>query len=316
MFDFKGKRVFITGGTGFVGSHLTQRLKDLGADIRLLTHVRPSKIVRGITGIRADIADEASHFVMRAYLEWFQPEIIFHLAAQPIVCDVNTDEIETMRTNIDGTVNILSACKGLPNLKSFVHISTDKVFGCTNPITKRSLLSGLQHPYNASKMIGDQIAQFYSNYFDIPVVIIRNANVYGEGDLHFDRIVPRTIRFVARGERPTIRGDGKNTRDYLYVEDLVNGYLAASQLPYQNKLTTVNLGGFNHSVLDVVDAILGKMGRVDLSPNFEKQWKGEIPDQHIENDAAKELIGWNPQTTLDCGLDKTIPFYVEHLTNG
>jgi CDP-glucose 4,6-dehydratase len=311
-FSWGGRRVFITGGTGFVGSHLTQTLKNLGADIRLLIHKKHSTILRG-DSLRGDLVDDMAPLWLEGYLDMFQPEVVFHLAAQSIVCNTETDEMETMRTNVDGTLNILSASKSIKSIKSFVHIATDKVFGDTNLIKKDSALNGLKHPYNASKMIGDCLAQFYSNYFDIPIVIIRNANVYGEGDTHFDRIIPRTIEKVFRSGRPVVRGDGNNTRDYLYVKDIVYGYLRAAQLPYKSKLTTLNLGGFRHSVVEVVDTILMKMNRVDLSPVFETQWKGEIPHQHIENDLAKELIEWNPQTTLDAGLDKTIPWYLEYL---
>ncbi len=312
MSDFRGKRVFITGGTGFIGSHLVSRINKLGADIRLLVHKKHSYVLRG-DNLMGDLSDEMAPYWLRGYLEMFQPEIVFHLAAQPIVCNLGEDEMETMKTNVNGTLAALYSCRDLTSLKSFVHIATDKVYGDTDVIKKDSPLNGLYHPYNTSKMLGDQLAQFYSNYFGIPIVIVRNANVYGAGDTHFDRIIPRTIQNVFRGAKPIVRGDGSNTRDYIHVDEVVDGYLAASELPYKNKLTTLNLGGFNHSVLDVVDEILLRTGRIDLAPVFEKQWKGEIPHQHIENDTAKELIGWSPKTDLRSGLDKTIPWYQEHV---
>lgn len=300
---WSGKRVIVTGASGFVGSHLSRKLVSLGADIGIYIHKKPSNISN--KKIIGDLVNDTQK--LPVFLEEFSPEIVFHLAAQPIVAPRDADEMETMQTNITGTLNLLHACRSVSSIKSFVHISTDKVFGNTNPIKSDSKLNGLGHPYNTSKMIGDQLAQMYSNYYEIPMVVIRNANVYGVGDIHFERIIPRTIQKILRKENPIIRGDGHNTRDYLYVDDVIDGYLKSAELPYVNKLTTVNLGGFNHSVIEVVDSISEKMGRVDLFPLFEDQWGGEIPSQHIENYSIP--IDWSPLINLDNGLDKTIEWH-------
>jgi CDP-glucose 4,6-dehydratase len=305
--NWKNRRVFVTGATGFIGSHLCEELLLRGADLKFYAHTK--FLPQSALYFRGDLRNKSDDLIH--FLRDFQPEVVFHLAAQPIVCRREVDETETLEVNLNGTFNILHACKDLSSLKSFVHVSTDKVFGNANPITKDTVLDGTGHPYNTSKLAGDFLAQMYSNFYDIPMVVLRHANVYGAGDVHFDRIVPRTIRKVLRGERPVIRGDGTNSRDYLHVDDVVEGYLRAAELPRQNKLTLLNLGGYNHSVGEVVDSILAKMRRIDVQPIYEEQWHGEIPHQHIVNDLAAELIGWNPPTDLDCGLDKTIPWYVE-----
>ena len=308
--NWSGKRVFVTGGAGFLGSHLCKKLESLGAEIGLLIHVNESPLpARRYYGNLAESTPNLFHFLSK-----FKPEIVFHLASQPLVSVAMLNELETLQVNVGGTYNLLHACRSIHGVKSFVHISTDKVYGNTNPITKDSIPAGTLHPYNASKMASDYLAQMYSNFFDVPMVIIRNSNVYGAGDKHFDRIVPRTIRQVLLGKKPIIRGDGSSTRDYIHVDELVGGYIRAAELPYEKKLSILNLSGFNHSVFGIVDTILEKMRRVDLAPIFEDQWKGEIPHQHIENDLAKELIGWNPQTDLKDGLDKTIPWYREFLS--
>ena len=304
--NWKNRRVFLTGASGFIGSHLCEELSIRGAELATYVHKAFTPAPKYFKGDLTDDPTDLTHF-----LQDFQPEVVFHLAAQPIVYHNGVDEMETLQVNLNGTFNVLHACKDLP-IKSFVHISTDKVYGNVSPITKDTVPNGTGHPYNVSKLAGDYLAQMYSNFYDVPMVIIRNANVYGAGDKHLDRIVPRTIYRVLQGLQPVIRGNGNNGRDYLHVEDVVRGYIRAAELPYRNKLTTLNLGGFHHSVLDVVHAILGKMRRIDIQPVYEKQWQGEIPHQHIVNDLAKELIGWNPTIDLDCGLDKTIPYYMEN----
>jgi len=308
--NWKDKKVFVTGGTGFIGTHLCNKLGELGVNLNILVHKTPPRFkAKTYTG---DIINN----LQPEFIFNFEPEIIFHLAAQPIVLNYNKSELKTLQTNIDGTYNLLHVCKNVKSLKSFVHISTDKVYGNTHFITEFSHPNAVHHPYNASKLAGDSLAQMYSNFFDVPTVIIRNANVYGAGDIHFDRIIPRTIQNAFKGEKPVIRGDGRNTRDYIHVDDVVEGYIRSAELPYGNKLTTLNLSGFNHSVIDVVDAVLLQMNRVDLSPVFEAQWKGEIPHQHIVNDVAKDLIDWSPKNGLADGLSKTIPWYTEYLNGG
>ncbi len=305
---WKDKRVFVTGGTGFLGTHLVKKLESLGAEIGLFIHVNELPVLaKRIYGDLGEYSDNLFHF-----LAGFQPEVVFHLASQALVSKAMEDEMTTLQTNVAGTYNLLHACKSY-GVQSFVHISTDKVYGNTPIITEFTKPSGVHHPYNASKFASDSLAQMYSNFFGVPMVIIRNANVYGAGDTHFDRIVPRTIRNAFLGERPVIRGDGSNTRDYIHIDDLIEGYIKAAELPLTNQLSILNLSGFNYSVRDVVDAVLVEMRMIDLPIKYEQQWKGEIPHQNIVNDAAKDLIGWNPKNDLIEGLQKTVPWYKEYL---
>lgn len=309
MSDFWfGKRVFVTGASGFIGVHLCKKLISLGVELGIFIHENqsPESALRYYGDLKKHSAD------LKPLLMGFNPEVVFHLASQPLVSRAAEDEVETLETNIGGTFRVLHAIKDAPALKSFVHISTDKVYGNTNPIHSQSPMNGVLHPYNASKQASDTLAQMYSNFFGVPMVIIRNANVYGAGDKHFDRIIPRTIQKVLNGERPIIRGNGQNTRDYIHVDDLVDGYIKAAELPCKEKLSIVNMGGFNYSTLQVVDAVLEKLNQVNLAPTFEKQWRGEIPHQHIVQDS---VLDWTPKIDLSEGLDITIPWYQEKYGN-
>lgn len=307
MMDFSDKRVFITGGTGFIGTHLSKKLCSLGANVLSLQHVRG---VKHGTPLIGDITRIDEDFVKS--VKDFSPEIVFHLAAQSLVSVAMKDVCETVDANTKGSADLLCLCKDVSSLKSLVFVSTDKIFGNVSPITKDTVPHGVEHPYNASKLAADALAQMYSKFLNIPTVVVRNANVYGAGDSNLDRVVPRTITNVLRDVAPVVRGDGSNTRDYIHVSDLVDGYLRSAELPYTAPFSAINLSGFNHSVIGIVDMILEKLNRVDLAPIYEKQWRGEIPHQHIENDAAKELIGWNPTIDVSRGLDLTIPYYLEN----
>lgn len=308
----RGKRVFATGGTGFIGSHLTQRLAGLGVELGLFIHAKESPLsARRIYG---DLRDSSNLF---HFLRGFQPEIIFHLAAQPLVRVAMEEELRTLQTNIDGTYNLLHACKGLESLKAFVHVSTDKVYGeFDDTVSEENELHGVNHPYNASKLCGDVIAQMYAKAFDIPVIICRSGNIYGEGDENLDRLIPGAIVSALKGESLIIRSDGKMVRDYIYVDDIIDAYLLLAETISKDKNwqgKAVNFGAEEPmSVLDVVHEVLGATNRIDLVPKIMNTARLEIPYQHLDWGLARSL-GWNPKIGLEEGLRKTIPWYKEYL---
>ena len=145
--------ICITGGNGFIGSHLARALPDA----HLFDY--PAHDLRNLV--------DANDFILE-----YQPEVVFHLAAQSVV--TNEDDIETLATNIDGTYNLLHACKtSAKQLRSFVHISSDKVYGTNANARRMDPLRGVSHPYNVSKLCGDEIAQMFKNFYGLPVRIVR-----------------------------------------------------------------------------------------------------------------------------------------------
>jgi CDP-glucose 4,6-dehydratase len=272
--------ICITGGTGFIGSHLARALPEA----HLFDY--PTHDLRNIVDACA-------------FIDEYQPEVVYHLAAQSVV--TNEDDLVSVSTNIVGTYNLLHACRTDKNLKSFVHISTDKVYGCNGEAKTTDRLKGNEHPYSASKTSGDILAQMYANYYGLPVRIIRTGNIYGPGDTHFDRLIPNTIKTTLERKRKVMRSNGRFIRDYIYIADLIPAYIRIADEPPG----IYNLGGEYYSVLEVVQTILRLMRQEDLAPIIGNTQHNEITMQHIVDCPT----WWKPQVSLEEGLKRTIRWY-------
>jgi CDP-glucose 4,6-dehydratase len=319
MTDFwRDRPTLVTGGTGLVGSWLTKRLIEAGADVVCLVRdwIPQSEVVRSQTldrvkVVRGNICDR--DIVERTVGE-YEINTVFHLAAQTIVGIANRNPISTFESNIEGTWNILEACRRSPTVKSIVVASSDKAYGDQEqlPYSEDSPLEG-RHPYDVSKSCADLITQAYGKTYDLPVTITRCGNFYGGGDLNWNRIVPGTIRSVLRGERPLIRSDGKFIRDYFYVEDGAACYMLLAEKLISDT-AAVRGKGFNFSneiqvtVLELVDIILKKLNS-SLTPDLRNEASNEIKHQYLSAERARNQLGWKPLFTLDEGLTQTVEWY-------
>ena len=239
---WRDRPVLVTGATGLVGSWLTRRLYEADANVVCLVRdwVPQCELVRTgllerVNVVRGDICDRDC--LERAIGE-YEIDTVIHLAAQTIVGIANRNPISTFESNIQGTWNLLEACRRSPGVRSVVIASSDKAYGHQDklPYGEDTPLAG-RHPYDVSKSCADLIAQAYAASFGLPVVVTRCGNFYGGGDLNWNRIVPGTIRSVLRGEPPVIRSDGQYIRDYFYVEDGAAAYmLLAEQLHLRPEL--------------------------------------------------------------------------------
>ena len=304
---WEGKRVLLVGGTGFIGSHLTKRLVSVGADIGMVVHETypPNKkmiVVWGDVSVKSDL--------IRSRVQDFEPEIVFYLAAQPIVGRASKDGIEALEVNARGSYLFLNTCRSIKSIQSIVYLSTDKVYGDIEVIGDESELRGVAHPYNASKLMGDVSAQLYKKFYDLPITILRHGNIYGPNDLHWDRIIPRTLLKIFYNESPTVRGNNReSTRDYIFIDDIVDGYLKAAEL---DCLTILNLGSaVSYSAFEIVSKLL-KICNKDIPIKKEELWKGELVHQHFEKTKSSESIGWCPKVNIDDGLKITADWYMKY----
>mgnify|MGYP000846994834 CR=1 FL=1 len=310
------KNVFITGCTGFLGSYLAKELVNSGANVTGLVRDRipRSNLYDGeeykkINFVYGVLEDEA--LLERAFGE-YEIDTVFHVGAQAIVGVANRNPLATFETNVRGTWNVLEAARRSPLIKRVIVASSDKAYGDQEvlPYHEDMPLKG-RHPYDVSKSCADLISQAYHKTYGLPVCITRCGNLFGGGDLNFNRIIPQTIRSVLKNEPPVIRSDGTFIRDYFYVEDAVKAYMLLAE-----KMEELNLQGeaFNFSneiqltVLDLVNMILHLM-ESDLKPVILNQGTNEIRHQYLSAQKAREVLNWAPAYTIEQGLKKTIEWY-------
>lgn len=310
------KNVFITGGTGFLGSYLVKKLVNYGANVTILVrdYIPQSNIYIGeeykkVNAVHGDLED---YSLIERILGEYEIDTVFHLAAQAIVGVANRNPLGTFISNIEGTWNILEASRRSPLIKRVIVASSDKAYGDQEklPYDENMPLQG-KHPYDVSKSCADLIAQTYYETYKLPVCITRCGNLYGGGDLNFNRIIPQSIQSILNKEAPVIRSDGSFIRDYFYIEDAVDAYINLAE-----KVVDLKLGGqaFNFSneiqltVLELVNKILKIMGS-DLKPIILNQGSNEITHQYLSAKKARILLGWSPKYTIDEGLSKTIEWY-------
>jgi CDP-glucose 4,6-dehydratase len=321
MSDFwKGRNVFVTGASGILGSHVTEALVSEGACTTILMRdgVPTSRLIetgtsRKVNTVRGDIED---YWVIERALNEYEIDTVFHLGAQTIVGAANRSPMGTFRSNIEGTWNLMEACRNSELISRVVFASSDKAYGEQEelPYTEDAPLQG-KHPYDVSKSCSDLIAQSYFHTYRLPVCISRCGNLYGPGDLNFNRIIPGTIKSVLEGKPPVIRSDGTYVRDYLYVKDAANAYLGLAQNMGSKEIDgqAFNFSTANKlSVLEVVKAVLKEMDS-GLEPKILNEAKGEIKNQYLSSSKAKELLGWEAQYPLEGGLAETIPWYETYI---
>lgn len=317
---WKNKKVLITGHEGFLGSNLTRALLNCGADIFGLD-IKTDRIETILTrqelkNVNATRGSVENLFLVSGIMRDKKIEFVFHLAAQALVEKGVKRPLKTFSTNIKGTWNILEASKRNGSVRAVVIASSDKAYGIQEelPYEENFSLKG-SHPYDVSKSCTDLLAHTYFNTYGLPVCTTRCGNIIGPGDFNFSRIVPDAVRSALRNRPLFIRSDGKFIRDYIYVEDVVAGYLALAR-----KMRDANLFGeaFNFSyekpisVLDLVKIIYRACGRKPAYRILDRA-KYEIKDQYLSSKKAQRILGWKPKHTMEEALKKTVSWYKENL---
>jgi CDP-glucose 4,6-dehydratase len=308
----------VTGATGLVGSWLTQRLLEEGAFVvGFVADADPrSELIRSGTINRITVVNgrlERYEDIERA-LNNHDVDTVIHLGAQPIVSSANRLPRHTFESNVQGTWNLLDACRALsPLVKRIVVASSDKAYGTQPllPYTEEMSLSG-DHPYEVSKSCADLISSTYAKTYGLPVTIARCGNIYGGGDLNWNRIVPGIFRALIQGDQPVLRSDGTYVRDYLHVDDIVDAYVTLADRSEDPALAGHAFNFSDESPLTVMamySNICRAAGKPGTEPLVLDAARGEIKDQYLDASKARSVLGWTASLSLGDGLAKTFSWY-------
>ena len=327
---YKNKKVFITGHTGFKGTWLIRILLAAGAHVTgyALPPATQSLFdatdsVKHINSIESDIRDKDA-LIQAVTKAW--PDVVFHLAAQPLVRLSYRQPVETYSTNVMGTVNILEAVRQCASVRSFVNITTDKVYEnkewCWG-YREDENLCGFD-PYSNSKSCSELVTYSYKNSFftdcDAPSIsTARSGNVIGGGDYAEDRIIPDCIRAVKAG-RAIILRNPQSTRPYQHVLECLSGYLLLAQAQYENSALQ---GAYNFGPDDESCVTTGELAALFCAAwGSGAQWKSEAENGpheanflKLDNTKAKTILQWHPHWSIKTAVEKVVE-WEKNLTAG
>ena len=327
-----GKTILITGGAGFIGSHVVRLLVNKYPDYKILnldalTYAGNLENLKDIESrsnyefIRADITDmEAINRIFREY----RPDGVIHLAAESHVDRSISDPLAFIRTNVTGTVNLLNAARDVwgekPDDKRFYHISTDEVYGSlgnTGYFTEETAYDP-RSPYSASKASSDHMVRAWHHTYNLPVVISNCSNNYGPNQFP-EKLIPLAINNIKHKKSIPIYGKGENVRDWLYVED----HAAAIDLIFHHGKNgeTYNIGGNNEwtnidlirKLCQVMDKALNRQpGDSEKLITFVKDRAGHDKRYAIDSSKLMTGLGWKPSLQFEEGIEKTVKWYLDN----
>lgn len=306
MHKWKGKKVLVTGSTGFVGKHLADKLNTLGAVVYGV-----SRSAKGKNNYSVNVAEFSS---IEKIIKSKKIEICYHLAAEALVESGQNDPFHTFKNNIEGALNVLE-CARIYGLEKVVIASTTHVYGDRKPPYLERFSPRPSRPYETSKTCIDLIAQSYANTFSLPVLIPRFVNIYGPGDLNLNRLIPKTLKSVLENESPKMWG-GEAKRDYLYIDDVITAYilLGEANMSKIGKNRVYNFGSDNiFSVEEIMKKIIELSGRKLKITKIKDERDFEVKTQYSSWRKAKKMFKWDPQYSIDEGLRKTIKWYADYL---
>lgn len=304
-------RALVTGGAGFIGSHLVDALVDRGDDVIALDDLstgRRANLNPKARFVEADLADLAA---LREALEGV--EVVFHQGARTSVPRSVEDPLGTDRVNVHGTLAVLHAAREA-GCRRVVYASSSSVYGgASEPPTPESAPTQPRSPYAVSKLAGEWYCRVFAELHGLETVSLRYFNVFGprqRPDSPYAAVIPRFVAALVAGEAPTVYGDGLQSRDFTYVDDVVAANLAAASAPPEAcRGDAYNVGaGDSHTLLELL-AVLGRILATDPRPVHADPRPGDVRHSGADVRAAARHLGYAPRVSFEEGLRRTVEWF-------
>jgi dTDP-glucose 4,6-dehydratase len=307
----KDARVLVTGGAGFIGSHLVRRLVADGADVHVLTSEVSSLYPGRLLDLKSTITIHEGNVVDRSAMDTVardvKPQIIFHMAAFTHVGKSWHRVDECIQTNVQGTVSLLEALDNV-GYERFLNFGTSEIYGdIPAPFREDAIVNPIS-PYAVGKYAAERFCRMFHRSYGWPLVMLRPFNAYGPGQTP-DRVIPEIIARALRGDELAMT-QGRQTREFNYVEDLADGFVRAALTPgIEGELFNIGCGE-DISMRDLATTILDLMGN-PIAPKFGAlpERPAEITEMRCDSTKARTRLGWAPKHSLEDGLKKTIEWY-------
>jgi len=295
----------VTGGAGFIGSHIIDELLARGHRVRVLDNFstgRRENIVHVSDDIELIEGDITSY--ERVHNAAKGVDVVIHLAALPSVPRSIQDPLTTHQVNTTGTLNVLLAARD-EGVRRVVIASSSSVYGANPLLPKREDMVLLPiSPYGVTKLAAERYCMAFSEVYGLETVALRYFNVFGprqNPNSQYSAVIPKFVDMARSGQRPVIYGDGSQTRDFTYVRNVVEGTLAATSAPKASGHAMNVACGVSSSVLDLVETIRQVLG-VELPYDLEPTRIGDIKDSYADISLARELLGFEPTVSLEQGI--------------
>jgi nucleoside-diphosphate-sugar epimerase len=299
----------VTGGAGFIGSHLVEELLRRGETVRIADDFSSGKhenVPPGVEAFEGSVADAT--FLKQAVAGC---DYVLHQAAIPSVPRSVADPVGTHLANVDGTLAVLTAARDA-GVRRVVFAGSSSVYGDTPVLPKREdMRPNPLSPYALQKLVAEQYCQMFSRLYGLETVTTRYFNVFGprqQPGSPYSGVISLFIEALANGKAPTILGDGRQTRDFTFVTDVVRGVLAACTAPnVSGEVFNVAVGG-RISLLDLVGTLQRLLG-TDVEPVFGPAREGDIRDSQADIVRARQMLDYEPQVSFEDGLRATVEWY-------
>lgn len=308
---FKGKPVLVTGGAGFIGSHLVEALVALGADVHVFDDIssgNESNIARGARLVRGSVLDPAAVESAMA-----GRELVFHLAAMVSVPQSVLNPRAYHEVNGTGTLNVLEAARKL-GTKRIMYSASSSAYGDAPELPKTETMPDRpKSPYAAAKLIGECYIGAYASCYDLDAVSLRYFNIFGpRQNPHspYSGVIAAFSKMILSGQSPRITGDGSASRDFTFVHNAVHANLLAARSEKPLNGDVVNIGvGKRYTVLQLAQAMLKHFGREDLKIEFAPERPGDVPHSLADLSKTKRVLGYDPIVDFEKGLKATCEWY-------